>query len=591
MSTRPYQILEVANTHGGNLQYLLDLIDEFKHHDAFGIKFQPLHPDKIATADYQWYPVYQTLFFNPEQWNTIIEKASATKEIWIDLFDTYGVEICNAHLTKVKGIKLQASVLYNESVVQALEKINLTQKVLIMNISGLELAAIQERIAQFQLRLQPAEIWIEAGFQSYPTALADSGLIKIATLKQHFDNPIVFADHAAGTSEDATWLPITAAMHGADIIEKHIMHSTHETQYDHFSSMKIADYDLYIQRLNDYLDLKAQPFINDREKTYLANSVQIPIAAKDIRAGSLLQFGSDLSFKRSAMSGISSVELRNLQTQQQVLAIDKKAGEAFQKADFKKATIATVIACRLKSSRLPKKALLKIGNLSSVERCIESCLRFNKANHTILATSSLEDDAPLKEYTLLPSVIFHTGDPDDVIRRYLGITDLLKVDVVIRVTADMPYVSEEIVHHLLQSHFETGADYTAAKTASVGTAAEIINTSALHRIKEHFPNAQYSEYMTWYFQNNADHFKINLVDLPEALVRNYRLTVDYQEDLDLFNAIQQHLDEKKLPPTIYNIFDFLDAHPEVAALNSHLTLRYKTDAALIETLNRETRIQ
>jgi N,N'-diacetyllegionaminate synthase len=43
--------------------------------------------------------------------------------------------------------------------------------------------------------------------------------------------------------------------------------------------------------------------------------------------------------------------------------------------------------------------------------------------------------------------------------------------------------------------------------------------------------------MTWYFRNNPDHFKLNIVSLPEAYVRNYRLTLDYAEDLEMFEAL------------------------------------------------------
>ena len=50
--------------------------------------------------------------------------------------------------------------------------------------------------------------------------------------------------------------------------------------------------------------------------------------------------------------------------------------------DFKKANIATIIACRLKSSRLPKKALAKIGEITSVEYCIKNALSFKNVNQT-----------------------------------------------------------------------------------------------------------------------------------------------------------------------------------------------------------------
>lgn len=60
-------------------------------------------------------------------------------------------------------------------------------------------------------------------------------------------------------------------------------------------------------------------------------------------------------------------------------------------------------------------------------------------------------------------MVFHKGDPEDVIKRYLGIVEKLKIDIIIRVTADMPFVSSIIVEKLLKSHFSEGADYTISK--------------------------------------------------------------------------------------------------------------------------------
>lgn len=586
----PYQILEVANCHGGNLDYLLSLIGEFSSYKGYGMKFQPLHPDRIATKDFAWYPVYEELLFSKEEWNTILNRAAETKDIWLDLFDTYGVEIFEAHKERVTGIKLQPSILYNESVIEALEKISLRGYTLIINVSALELNQIEERLESLNQRLAPDDIWIEVGFQSYPTELQDSGYVKIDVIRERFKRKVVFADHADGKSDDAIWLPVIAAMNGADVIEKHILHSTLETKYDHFSAIDFNKYATYIEKLHAYLALNDQPFINERERIYLANGIQVPISNKALKAGSLVSLSKDLEFKRSGKAGLNVSQINELQQSMHILCNDVPEGSTFRKEDFRKATIGTIIACRLKSSRLPQKALLNIGDISSVEKCIQSCLQFRNTHYTILATSDLDSDAELANYTYAPSVVFHTGDPEDVIRRYLGITDKLGIDVIVRVTADMPYVSDEIVQVLLESHFKTGADYTASVKAAVGTSVEIINTNALKKIKSHFTSANYSEYMTWYFQNNPEHFKLNLVNLPDHLVRDYRLTLDHQEDLDLFSAVQKHLDENKLPNNIRQVFAFLDQHPEVAALNSQITLRYRTDQALIDTLNKETKI-
>ena len=583
-------IIEVANTHGGNKDYVMSLIDEFSLFEGHGMKFQPLHPDKIATSDFTWYPVYQELMFSPKEWNEIIKKAAITKKVWLDLFDTYGTQILEENLELIFGIKLQASVLYNEHVIQELIKIDCSDKKLIVNISAIEKDEIQERLDYLQNNINPEEILIEVGFQSYPTDLVDSGLVKLSYLKEYFSNPIVFADHIDGKLDDAIILPLIASLNGASYIEKHVMHSSLETKYDYFSSITVDMYTKLVEKIKTYKELDGKSFINKKEQTYLLNSIQKPIAALNISKGKGICMISDLEYKRSNQSGLSALEIKNLISNGYILARNIQKGETFKREDFKKAVIAVVIAGRLKSSRLKRKALLPIGEITSIEKCIQSCLKLPETSYTILATSINEEDAELEQFTYSPQVLFHKGHPDDVIQRYLDIVNKLNVDIIYRVTADMPYVSDKVAEILLRKHFLQGADYTSAVEAAVGTAPEVINVQALREVKQHFPNADYSEYMTWYFQNNKEHFRVQLVDLPKDLIRNYRLTLDYQEDLDLFNKIQCYLDENKLPESIENIFAYLDANPEIAGLNSHITLKYKTDAELIATLNRVTKI-
>ena len=106
MNKSPYYIIEIANTHGGNRQYLNDLIAQFSDLTGnFGIKFQAFSPDTIATKDFEWYPVYQELYFSPNDWKEIIGEAKKSKDVWLDLFDAYGVQILNENIDKIKGIK------------------------------------------------------------------------------------------------------------------------------------------------------------------------------------------------------------------------------------------------------------------------------------------------------------------------------------------------------------------------------------------------------------------------------------------------------------------------------------------------------
>lgn len=586
-----YNIIEVANTHGGNKEYLYSLIDEFADVEKsnIGIKFQPFHYDGIALKDFEWYPTYQKLFFSPEEWKNIIERAKTTKDIWLDLFDVYGTRILEDNLKKVTGIKLQTSVLQNQEVLKELIRIDISKQKLIINIAGRSLMEIERYISYFESKIKPQELLLEVGFQAYPTEFVDSGLGKIKLIKEKFKKRIVFADHIDGTHPDAILLPLMALIEGADVIEKHIMHSTIETLFDKFSSVTRNKFDSILMDQKRYTEALSQPFINERENVYLQKSIQIPVLNKSKKAGEAITL-DDISFKRTAQKGLNFSEMEIKLTGRFVLIKDLEKGNTFQETDFRKLKIATIIAARLKSSRLKEKAKLKVGGISSVELCIKNALRFKDIDYTILATSDLEQDAELKNYTYSKDVIFHMGDAEDVIQRYLDVTRKLGIDVVIRVTGDNPYISADIAEVLMASHFNSQADYTTGKSAPIGVNLEIINVSALEEVKKHFKKANYSEYMTWYFQNNPEHFKLNFVELPQKWVRDYRLTLDYREDLDLFNLIEKHFKENKIDFSIDSLISFLDANPVIAKMNSHISLKFKTDQTLIDTLNKATKI-
>lgn len=587
--SKNYIIIELANTHGGDFQYITELIGQFEQFTNYGMKFQPLHPDKLSTPDFAGYPIYQELLFSSEQWKQILHQAGKTKQIWLDVFDEYGVQILEENFDSVYGVKLQVSVLFNAAVLKALSKIDLSGKKLILNIAALEFEDIAYFLNKYE-QLNPEEILLEVGFQGYPTQLNDSGLSKIMPIKERFGKRIVFADHIDRQSQYAIWMPAVAIASGADVVEKHVLLNTKETKYDMYSSLDIDQFTEMNAIINDFNDLAAAEFINDRERAYLDKSIMKPILSTSKQRGQALSIESDFHFKRSGLNGLNSKEISDRIASLHILSVDKKEGETIQATDFKKANIAVIAACRLKSSRLKEKALLKIGDLTSVEFSLKNASKIRNVNHVILATSSLESDAALRNYTYNESVIFHTGHPDDVIQRYLDITRQLKIDVVIRVTADNPYLDDELCQILLQSHFENGADYTSGVQACVGTNIEIISVQALEKVKSHFPSADYSEYMTWYFMNNQDHFKINLVNLPEIFVRDYRLTLDYQEDLDLFNTIHKEL-EAYPDYALKDVIRLLDEKPELVNINKNISPAYQSNQELIDTLNEKTKIK
>lgn len=590
-----YNIIEVANCHGGNKNYFLSLIDEFEKFnkkDNFGIKFQPFKYDEIATKDYSWYSVYEKLYFSEVEWSEIIDIAYNTKDIWLDLFDNYGLKILDKNKNKITGIKLQTSIIDNKLLYSKLKKIDLRNQMLILNIAGREVFEI-EKILEKYLALDIKKIFLEIGFQGYPTELVDSGLSKLNELnklKNKYKFGIVFADHIDGKKEDSIIYPVLASMLGVDIIEKHVMHSTLNTEYDFFSALTVKSYDKYIELQNKYILTLNQPFINKKERLYFEKTMQIPILKRSKNKGELININEDIEFKRTDINGITINELENFILGKYILNRNKNKGESFCREDFKKMNISAIVACRLKSTRLKRKALLKIGSLSSIELCLKNTLKFPELSNVVLATSTTNEDKELKNYVYSSGVLFFQGDPDDVIQRYIDIGEKLNVDIIVRITGDCPYISKDVYEFVLNSHLENASDYSVGIGAAVGTNIEIINMSALKEVKKYFYSAKHSEYMTWYFQNNPEIFNLNFVDLPSKWKRNYRLTLDYQEDLDMFNEVEKYFKKNRIEYTLDDLIKYLDSNPEVSNINSHLDLKYKTDQNLINLLNKETKI-
>lgn len=591
--TTPILIFECANSHGGNFSLLTKLIKNFGEisYENKHIKFQPFHPDKISMPDYEWYGVYKELFFSANQWFQLIETASQSFDgVWLDIFDTFGVDILNSNLQKIVGIKIQASVLDNQEVLEALKTSNLSNKSIMLNVSGYGISEIESFISNFENIAPLAEIILQIGFQAYPTKPEDTGLQKIEIIRTAFPkHNVCIADHVSAENDLATVLPLLAVTLGCRLVEKHIVHDRASAKYDKFSALETPEMQLLADRLSFCPVVLGGPFISSSESQYLVKSIQVPILNKAVSSGALLAV-SDFIFRRTNKKGNTYNQIVQLQQGGHIINRDLVIGDTVKLEDFKVAKVGAIVACRMKSSRLKNKAILPIHGKASVERCLESALKIEGAEKVILATSTLEEDSILKSYTLNGRVQFWQGDPDDVIQRYLGACDAFDIDIIVRITADCPVISSEIAQFLLEHHFRTGADYTAARDCAVGTACEIYNTEALRRVIKYLGQADYSEYMTWYLQNNRHIFKVELVDLPLDLVRNYRLTLDHPEDLELFSKLFEKLDSLNLEPTLKNIFEVLDTDKNLANINSHLSLKYKTDKELIEHLNKVTKI-
>lgn len=577
-------IAEIAHAHQGDPRILEELVRAAAQSGVDGIKFQWYKYDHLATSDYSYYQVYKDLFIPETVWHkTILLAKKIGLEVWIDIFDDWGLELANRFNNIIDGYKIPSTIIQSESLVQSIFAL---KKPVILGVGGWyenELDHFIERINTDILK----NLTLIHGFQGYPTKTEDTNLTRINYLKNRYQLPVGYADHEDGSTPLAIDLPMYAVLAGATVIEKHLTINRSKKGYDYYSALEPDEFRRMISKLRETEILIGSTQVKETERHYLKDSVRV-IAKKDIPKGEILTKDS-IVYKRCPVE--DALTPWQLAIEAPLLSKeDLHAGQPLQLKHLDKPRITIAVVCRLKSTRLPKKALLPIHGLASIERCLHNCLAVSSINHIVLATSYLPEDDPLEQYTMDGRVKILRGDPDNIASRLIQVAEETDANIIVRVTGDCPAVSPEILEILIQKHLENGPDITIPTAEHApGTAGDVYTVSSLHRLLRQTKPLTHTEYLSFYYVNNPSLFNVQKIDLPnEFKYPKWRLTLDEQDDLELFQEIYANLDIRQQPLFFSSIRRFLTEKPHLAQANSHVCLKWKDNPEFAEELFKAT---
>lgn len=214
----------------------------------------------------------------------------------------------------------------------------------------------------------------------------------------------------------------------------------------------------------------------------------------------------------------------------------------------------------MKSSRLPKKALLEILNKALIERLVERLMLGFPAEQIVICTSTNPQDIVLEKVATKLGVRFFCGSELDVMGRFIAAAKTNNVSTIARVTGDNPLTDPFQLQEMLNFHLKNNGEYTFTSCLPAGTKAEIIDVSALSRIHSEVSDPNSSEYMT-YMLNRPDKLRAleYIIKDPSLRRPEISLTVDTSKDLSLIRDIYKrfHPDEPKLG----DIIKWLDENP------------------------------
>jgi len=229
-----------------------------------------------------------------------------------------------------------------------------------------------------------------------------------------------------------------------------------------------------------------------------------------------------------------------------------------------------LVAVRTKSIRLKNKATLNLNGKPLILQLLLRLKRAEKLDDIVLCTSTHPDDKILLKIANENGFKSFAGNEDDVMDRFIKAGERERADVIVRITGDNPLTDPELIDTMIESHIDSKADYTRIDNLPVGITTEATTFSSLKKAFQMAEDSRQSEYMTNYFVDNPQFFKLNILQPDDEIRRpQYRLTVDYPEDYELMKKIFSNFKGKETF-SIRDVIKFLDNNPKIANINSNI---------------------
>lgn len=205
--------------------------------------------------------------------------------------------------------------------------------------------------------------------------------------------------------------------------------------------------------------------------------------------------------------------------------------------------VAIIIQARMGSTRLPGKVMMKYCGKPQIQHVLDRMSCSKLASAVLVATSTSENNQPLKQYLNENDVLWYEGSEENVLERYIGAAKSVGAEIIVRVTADNPLTSAICIDKMIESHMQKMADYTTMNFLPVGVTAEVVNLSALETVyRQKNLSKEDLEHVTYYIYNHPDLFTINNMEAPEDLrYPEISFTVDTQEDMEKMITIYNNL--------------------------------------------------
>ena len=247
--------------------------------------------------------------------------------------------------------------------------------------------------------------------------------------------------------------------------------------------------------------------------------------------------------------------------------------------------IIAIIQARMGSSRLPGKVLMEICKEPMLAWVVKRARKAKMIKEIIVATTRDTSDDGIEKFCQVNHILCFRGSSADVLDRYYQAARLYQADVIVRLTADCPFIDPELIDNTITAFLGSFADFAAnrlpppfQRTYPIGLDVEVVSMAALDRAWKESTALYEREHVLPYIYERKDQFKVLTIE-NDVNYGSYRWTVDTQEDLDFIQAVVKELG-CRMDFSWKEVIDLLERHPKLMQINAQVKHKSFTDVDL-----------
>lgn len=226
-----------------------------------------------------------------------------------------------------------------------------------------------------------------------------------------------------------------------------------------------------------------------------------------------------------------------------------------------------VVQARLTSSRLPDKVVMSLGGKTIAEHVYERLGQCRLIDKVVFAIPVGSHNDALETFLTEKGIPCFRGSEDHVLKRFYDCVSQYEPEIVVRATSDNPFIDWIQADRQIESL--PGYDYVSSKGAPLGTGVEVFYASGLYEAYKQASSDREKEHVTPYLYLHPELFKVNKIPYRLPLKKDYRLTVDTDEDYEVARQVYDALYDG-CPIRNEKVYQFLETHQDICQLNKDI---------------------